>query len=100
MLNGHDRTFTQDYHFFNALQPFKYHTNSPKNGILCYSFSIKPEDFQPSGSCNFSRINKAQMVLKLRKLSNFEVTYNIIFYTININVFRIMSGMGSLVFSN
>ena len=71
MLNGHDRTFIQEYNFFNALQPFKYHTNSPKNGILCYSFSLKPEDYQPSGSCNFSRINKAQMAIRLRKLAHY-----------------------------
>ena len=100
ILNGHDRFAVRDHIFFNSLEPYKYHTNSPDQGIYCYSFSINPEDFQPSGTCNFSRINKTEIELKLRTIVNSEVQYNVFLYAININVFRIVGGIGSIVFSN
>ena len=100
ILNGHDRQSINESQFYNSLIPYKYHTNSPSNGILCYNFGIKPEEFQPSGTCNFSRINRAQMSMKLRSLSDLDVTYNVNFYYYNNNVFRIMGGIGSLVFTN
>jgi len=65
-LNGHDRFDTRDSIFFNALQPYKYHTNSPNEGIYLYNFGINPEGFQPAGTCNFSRINRAQFEVLLR----------------------------------
>jgi hypothetical protein len=65
-----------------------------------YSFSLNPEDFQPSGSCNFSRINRAQLQLNLRQVVNTDIEYDIIVYSPNMNVFRIMGGIGSVVFSN
>ena len=100
ILNGHDRFAVRDHIFFNSLVPYQYHSMSPDNGIYCYSFSLNPEDFQPSGTCNFSRINKTQLELKLRTIVNSEVLYNLFVYAINVNVFRIIGGIGSIVFSN
>jgi hypothetical protein len=100
VLNGHDRFSEESYAFFNALQPYKYHTNSPDEGIYVYSFSIKPEEIQPSGTCNFSRINKAQLAVALRQLQNNNIQYNVSVYALTSNVFRIIGGIGSLVFSN
>jgi len=100
LLNSNDRFDFRDSIFFNAMEPFKYHTNSPDEGIYCYSFGLTPEDFQPSGTCNFSRINRAQLQLGLRQVVNTDIEYNVELYALNINVFRIMGGIGSIVFSN
>ena len=100
ILNGHDRFDTRDSIFFNALQPYKYHTNSPNEGIYLYNFGINPEGFQPAGTCNFSRINRAQFEVLLRQLVNTEIQYNVNMYALNNNIFRIMGGIGSIVFSN
>lgn len=100
ILNGHDRFNEQSYAFFNALQPYKFHTNSPDEGIYVYSFCINPEQIQPSGTCNFSRINRAQLAVALRQLQNNNIQYNVTVYALTSNVFRIMGGIGSLVFSN
>ncbi len=72
------------------------HTNKPDSrGINVYSFALKPEDHQPSGSCNFSRIDNAKLQL------NLAITSGIVkVYAINYNVLRIMSGMGGLAYSN
>jgi hypothetical protein len=62
-----------------------------------YSFALKPEEHQPSGTCNFSRIDNATLVLKLRDgLPASKVKI----FAVNYNVLRIMSGMGGLAYSN
>jgi hypothetical protein len=67
-INGYERV-NQPGDYFNKLHPFKYHTNIPESpGINVYSFSLKPEDVQPSGSCNFSRIDKAFLTLTVATL--------------------------------
>jgi len=100
ILNGQDRYDLRDNIFYNGLVPYKYNTNSPDEGIYLYSFAVKPEDFQPSGTCNFSRINRAQFQCKLRTPLTKEVDYSINVYSVNYNIFRIMGGIGNIVFSN
>ena len=100
ILNGNDRFDERDSIFWNWQEAYKYHTNSPDYGIYMYSFSLNPEDFQPSGSCNFSRINRAQLQLNLRQVVNTDIEYDIVVYSPNINVFRVMGGIGSIGFSN
>jgi hypothetical protein len=99
-LNGHERYAPRDVTFYNALEPFKYHTNSPDIGVNIYSFGLRPEEFQPNGTCNFSRINKAQFFYHLRNVVNSNVKYKIYLLAPNFNVFRIMGGIGELVFAN
>jgi hypothetical protein len=88
--------------YFNYVQPYQHHTNIPSNrGINVYSFALKPEEHQPSGTLNMSRIDTA--VLSMETQSGYLTgqqngTINI--YAVNYNVLRIMSGMGGLAYSN
>jgi len=68
-----------------------------KDTIAVYSFAIKPEEHQPSGTCNFSRIDSAQLN---RSGSTAVLTGGLNVYAVNYNVLRIMSGMGGLAYSN
>tara|TARA_B100001093_G_C26748151_1_gene979849 strand:- start:259 stop:1440 length:1182 start_codon:yes stop_codon:yes gene_type:complete len=109
-LNGHDRFASRDRAYFTRQQVYDYHTGpgglnshhgdasnvihhgSFNDSIAVYSFALKPEEHQPSGTCNFSRIDNAQ----LQGLTT--STYTI--FAVNYNVLRIMSGMGGLAYSN
>jgi hypothetical protein len=96
-LNGHDRFATRQGRYFNQMQTCRHHTSIPESpGINVYSFALKPEDHQPSGTCNFSRIDNAQLVLTIGTLTAGTVKV----YAVNYNVLRIMSGMGGLAYSN
>merc|ERR1712132_4114 len=64
-LNGHDRFSERMGRYFNLVQPYQHHTNVPKAGINVYSFGLKPEEHQPSGTCNMSRIDNATLQLTL-----------------------------------
>jgi hypothetical protein len=99
-LNGHDRFEEREGKYFNVVQPFQHHTASPQTGINVYSFAIRPEDIQPSGSCNFSRIDNAVLNLTLTS-SAATLSSNLLkVYAVNYNVLRIMAGMGGLAYSN
>lgn len=129
-LNGHDRFDARFGTYFNWVQPYQHHTNIPDSpGINVYSFALKPEEHQPSGTCNFSRIDNAVLVLNIdyspdyvdsNKYTN--TTFNtdngnetsaaleagtlstvsaaLRVFAVNYNVLRIMSGMGGLAYSN
>ena len=96
-LNGQDRFSEREGTYFDLVQPFQHHTRTPDTGINIYSFALRPEEHQPSGSCNFSRIDNATLQLVL---SNATVegtkTAKVRVYATNYNVLRIMSGMGGL----
>ena len=62
-LNGQDRFAERDGSYFNLVVPHYHHTSIPKTGINVYSFGLKPEEHQPSGTCNFSRIDNANLFL-------------------------------------
>jgi|UniRef100_A0A6C0LU41 hypothetical protein len=100
-LNGQDRFSEREGSYFDQVQPFQHHTRAPDSGINLYSFALRPEEHQPSGSCNFSRIDNATLQLVL---SNATVagtsTAKVRVYATNYNVLRIMSGMGGLAYSN
>jgi len=96
-LNGNDRFAERDGSYFNYVQPYQHHTNIPANcGINVYSFALKPEDHQPSGTLNMSRIDTA--VLSVTNSST--ASGSIYIYAVNYNVLRILSGMGGLAYSN
>jgi hypothetical protein len=96
-LNGQDRFSEREGSYFSLVQPFQAHTRAPDEGINVYSFALRPEEHQPSGTCNFSRIDNATLQLVL---SNATVestnTAKVRVYATNYNVLRIMSGMGGL----
>jgi hypothetical protein len=97
-LNGQDRFATRAGRYFNLVQPYQHHTNIPESpGINVYSFALKPEEHQPSGSANFSRIDNATLNLGLIASDN---GYKVRVYAVNYNVLRIMSGMGGTAYSN
>ena len=101
-LNGQDRFTVRDGNYFNYVQPWQCHTNTPPDGINLYSFAINPEEHQPSGSCNFSRIDFSQLNISLSNeatgyLGDSSVIY---IYATNYNILRIMGGMGGTAYSN
>jgi hypothetical protein len=100
-LNGQDRFSEREGSYFSWVQPYQAHTRCPDEGINVYSFALRPEEHQPSGTCNFSRIDNATLQLVL---SNATVegtkTAKVRVYATNYNVLRIMSGMGGIAYSN
>ena len=101
ILNGQDRFKEQLGKYFNQYQPFVYHTGTPYPGIYCYSFALQPEEHQPTGTCNFSRIDNAQVAvsIKIGTQGGIGTTLQKLF-AVNYNILRIQSGMGGLAFSN
>ena len=115
VLNGHDRFAERPMEYFTQTQVWQHHTGTPvgtvatliddqagstgnacANEVAVYSFALKPEEHQPSGTCNFSRIDNAQ--LKQTSAALPSDGFNI--YAVNYNVLRVMSGMGGLAYSN
>jgi len=97
MLNGNDRFATRQGEYFSLVQPYQHHENTPDmyhKGINVYSFALKPEEHQPSGTLNMSRIDTAVLSLSSRMAGTIHV------FAVNYNVLRILSGMGGLAYSN
>ena len=103
-LNGHDRFAARDFRYFSRTQVWQHHTGAGgltaaqagnglySDGIGVYSFALKPEEHQPSGTCNFSRIDNARLESTAGNATKI--------FAVNYNVLRIMSGMGGLAYSN
>ena len=99
ILNGNDRFYSRDGRYFNLVQPYQHHENVPNNaGINVYSFALKPEEHQPSGSLNMSRIDTA--VLDLQYNGSTTTDKQVSIFAVNYNVLRILSGMGGIAYSN
>jgi hypothetical protein len=100
-LNGQDRFTEREGRYFSRVQPFQHHSRTPAQGINVYSFALKPEEHQPSGTCNFSRIDKAtlQLTVSVNTVRGGR-TAQVRVYAVNYNVLRVMSGMGGLAYSN
>lgn len=133
-INGQDRLDRRHGDYFSKVQPYQHHSgtlgavsglaeNSTFGGIAggggayMYSFALRPEEHQPSGTCNFSRIDTATIVMNMAGLTtstpggdfDFNETdknndvfndWNVRVYATNYNVLRVMSGMGGLAYSN
>ena len=123
-LNGQDRFDERYGDYFWKVQPYQHHSGGAfgpirratttstsiapgtANPINVYSFAVRPEEHQPSGTCNFSRIDNATLVFDSittgvsGTFPNKSYPYNFRIYAVNYNVFRIMSGMGGLAYSN
>lgn len=131
VLNGKDMTEELPGKFYRIIQRYQYHQGNGLNniidecvdpnipnsncrdlskgsGIYSYSFSLKPEEYQPSGSLNFTQLEKAQLKLRLyRDIDNFTKngsnnisgkSMNI--YAINYNILKIASGLGGVLFTS
>ena len=100
-LNGHDRFQVREGRYFNEVQPYQHHTNIPAVGINVYSFALQPEQHQPSGTCNLSRIDNTTLLLVVSNNAVGATTSSSVYvYATNYNVLRVMSGMGGLAYSN
>jgi hypothetical protein len=99
-LNGNERFSERTGTYFNLVQPYQHHENIPTNaGINVYSFALKPEEHQPSGTLNMSRIDTATLNIDYGIVPNDNnAALNV--YAVNYNVLRILSGMGGLAYSN
>jgi len=100
-LNGQDRFSEREGSYFDVVQPYQHHTRNPDTGINVYSFALRPEEHQPSGSCNFSRIDNAvlQLVLSAGAVAGV-ATAKVRVYAVNYNILRVMSGMCGVAYSN
>jgi hypothetical protein len=101
-LNGQDRFTARDHRYFQYIQPHQHHTGVPDLGINAYSFAVRPEEHQPSGTCNFSRIDNAELSFTAPSASaSVGGLFNQVHvYAHGYNVFRVASGMGGLAYSN
>ena len=104
-LNGQDRFKRRTGDYFTQVQRYEHHSGAGHTltggaaleATHVYSFGLKPEEHQPSGTCNFSRIDNA--VLNLSFSTSISAALLKV-YAVNYNVLRIMSGMGGLAYSN
>ena len=103
-LNGDVRLGAREYNYYNKIQPYNYHTGSLPRGVLLYSFSINPEDFQPSGACNFSNFESIELLFRLKSpfenesLDKKNIKYDIKLYTTAYNILKIENGECQLLF--
>ena len=105
ILNGTNRFNPRDITYFTRCQVWEAHTGFGSvlypDSIAVYSFALRPEEYQPSGTCNFSRIDMAQLVRSQIVDNNGIPTSDIIdIYATSFNLFRIASGMGGVAYSN
>jgi hypothetical protein len=106
-LNGFNRMAEREGVYFNRVVPLAHHTSIPASpGINVYSFALQPEEHQPSGTCNFSRIDNAKLYLTLSGFTAdhqgnaVDVAGVLKIFAVNYNVLRIMSGMGGVAYAN
>jgi hypothetical protein len=120
VLNGQDKITQRDASYFRKVQNYEAHTNIPRtptynyttsnstihnpNGaqyIYTYSFALSPEEHQPTGSCNFSKLDTTYLNLTYDSL---DVTggksYTLNIYVTNYNILRIQGGQGGIAYSN
>ena len=108
VLNGHDRFMTREGNYFNYVQTAQHHTRTPADGINVYSFALHPEQHQPTGTCNMSRIDTARLFYtisdpfsNLREIGFDIFTGTLVYiYVKNYNILRVMSGMGGLAYNH
>jgi len=101
LLNGHDRTGSMSAIQTNYVQPFQHFPRTPCDGLNVYSFALNPAEHQPSGTCNFSRIDTAQLNLNWKPQNpRIQENGHIYIYAVNYNVLRIMSGMAGVAYCN
>ena len=105
LFDGVERYSTRDGVFFRYLQPYQHNIKTDKSGIYMYSFSLEPSRYQPSGSCNMSRISNVHLEIttcdvpaKSNLIDSYD--FDVYVYAINYNILRITSGMAGTAFAN
>jgi hypothetical protein len=101
IFNGNDRFEAKKAEYFRNAQNYEYHSRTPKKFVYTYSFALKPEEFQPSGTCNASRLDDISFHLTFDTTAQcLNTNRELRMYARNYNILRIMNGQGGLVFSN
>lgn len=98
-LNNMVRFQKQGSKYFNYVQPYQHFLSTPKDGVNCYSFALKPIDYQPSGVCNFSKFQNIDLEFEFNKNLDKNVNNSYIhYYATNYNLLKINNGKGNLIF--
>ena len=100
LLNGKDRITPRESQYYSWIQNYQNFQNAASEGINAYSFSINAQEFQPSGSCNFSRIDDITIVLTVDKSISYQNTATARIYALSYNVLRIINGVAGLAFDS
>lgn len=96
--NGQNRSGYFDKNFYNYIKTNLFHSNTIEEGINMYSFSIDPENFEPRGSCNFTKIEDIVLDLNLSTLVSYDNPILLRVYNLSYNIFRINNGLAGLTF--
>lgn len=99
LFNSLERISIRDSQYFNWLQPYQHHSHAPQEGINVYSFAIHPENHQPSGTANLSRIDNVILKLIMSPIINFHCTAKLRIYGIVYNVLRIANGVSAILWT-
>ena len=106
VFNGNVRQSSRDHLYYNYQHPYNFHKSNPKDGIHVYSFSLNPNEFQPSGACNFSRIDNPQINIDLglqtgtHEIPDSKYSYDFTLYAVSYNILKIAAGMAGKQFAN
>uniref|UniRef100_A0A6C0K4G8 Major capsid protein N-terminal domain-containing protein n=1 Tax=viral metagenome TaxID=1070528 RepID=A0A6C0K4G8_9ZZZZ len=100
-LDGYDRFQVRSAPYFRLVQPYDHHTTTPvQNFIYCYSLALRPEDAQPTGTLNASRIDSVNWQITMNaNLNGTQGACSIRIYALNYNVFRVINGFGGVLFT-
>ena len=98
-LNGYEREKDYDKNFYSYVESFQHHKTIAPDGVVLYSFALNPFDMQPSGACNFSKIDNISVDVTVEPIS-----YNnnaiVKIYALSYNILRIINGVAGLAFDN
>jgi hypothetical protein len=100
LLNGKDRILPRSSNYYSWLENYQYFSNQASEGVNMFSFSLNPIDYQPSGSCNFSRIDDITLVLTVDKSISYSNPARARIYALSYNVLRIINGVAGLAFDS
>lgn len=100
VINSVNREEQKDHKFYKNLEIHKNKLSSCQDGLMLYSFSLYPFEYQPSGTLNFNKIDDAYLQLTLNKIVNYQNPVLVRAYSVHLNVFRVINGLGSLQFYN
>lgn len=99
-LNSNDRFSVRRGEYFNLVQPYYHHSRIPASkGIFVYSFALNPEEFQPGGTVNFSRIDNTELKLTLKNITT-NNPGKVTVYAINYNLLRVANGMAGIAYAS
>lgn len=95
-MKGQDRFSVRNAEYFRLVQPYQHNTGSRRKYIYSYSFAMRPEEHQPTGSVNMSKMDEADMFFNFTQ--NDVVASQLKIFAVSYNVLRIIRGTAGLAF--